>query len=164
MEFLTVATILKPQGIRGEVKVKVFLDDVEDLKEIKQVYVSGEKYAVLNVRGSGDIAYVALRGVADRNAAEELRGRDIEALREDCPPLPEGRYYIGDLTGCKVVTPSGEEIGEVTSVTPARTDIFTLETPKGEVSFAAAEGVILDVDIDEKIITVDKKRYKEVSI
>ena len=164
MDTLTVATIVKPQGIRGEVKVKVFLDDAEALKGIKQVYISGERYAVLNVRGAGDIAYVALRGVADRNAAEELRGKDIEALREDCPPLPEGRYYIGDLTGCKVVTASGEEIGEVTSVTPARTDIFTLETPKGEVSFAAAEGVILEVDIDEKILTVDKKRYKEVSI
>ena len=164
MEKLTIATILKPQGIRGEVKVKVFLDDVEDLKNVKQVYISGEKYAVLNVRGAGDVAYVALRGVADRNAAEALRGKDLEALREDCPPLPDGRYYIGDLTGCKVVTSSGEEIGEVTSVTPARTDIFTLETPKGEVSFAAAEGVILEVDIDNKLITVDKKRYKEVSV
>lgn len=164
MNTLIVANILKPQGIRGEVKAKVFLDDVEDLKTIKQVYISGEKYAILNVRGAGDIAYIALRGVADRNAAELLRGKDIEALREDCPPLPEGRYYIGDLTGCKVVTSSGEDIGEVTSVTPARTDIFTLETPKGEVSFAAAEGVILDVDIQSKTITVDKKRFKEVSV
>ena len=164
MEYLTVATILKPQGIRGEVKVKVFLDDAEDLKEIKQVYISGEKYAVLNVRGAGDIAYIALRGVADRNAAELLRNKDIEALREDCPPLPDGRYYIGDLTGCKVITASGEEIGEVTSVTPAKTDIFTIETPKGEVSFAAADGVILEVDIENKTITVDKKRFKEVSV
>lgn len=164
MDFLTVATIVKPQGIRGEVKVKVFLDDVEDLKGIKQVYISGEKYAVLNVRGSGDIAFVAIRGIADRNAAELLRGKDIQAAREDCPTLPEGRYYIGDLTGCKVVTSSGDEIGEVTSVTPARTDIFTLETPKGEVSFAAADGVILEVDIQAKTITVDKKRFKEVSV
>lgn len=164
MEYLTIATIVKPQGIRGEVKVKVYLDDVEILKSIKQVYISGEKYAVLNVRGAGDIAYIALRGIADRNAAELLRGRDIEALREDCPPLPEGRYYIGDLTGCKVVASSGEAIGEVTSVTPARTDIFTLATPRGEVSFAAAEGVILEVDIEKKIITVNKKRFKEVSV
>ena len=161
---LTVATILKPQGIRGEVKVKVFLDDVEDLKQISKVYISGEKYAILNVRGAGDIAYIALRGVADRNAAELLRNKDIQALREDCPPLPEGRYYIGDLTDCKVITASGEEIGKVTSVTPAKTDIFTLETPKGEVSFAAAEGVILEVDIQSKLITVDKKRFKEVSV
>ena len=164
MDSLVVATIVKPQGIRGEVKVKVFLDDAEDLKEITRVYISGEQYTVLNVRGSGDIAYMALRGVADRNAAELLRGRDIEAKREDCPALPEGRYYIGDLVGCKVITSSGEDIGEVVSVTPARTDIYTLSTPKGEVSFAAAEGVILEVDTSGKIITVDKKRYKEVSV
>lgn len=164
MDFLTVGSILKPQGIRGEVKVKVYLDSAEDLKKIKQVYISGEKYAVLNVRASGGYAYVTLRGVADRNAAEELRGKELEALREDCPPLPEGRYYIGDLVGCKVTFSSGEEAGEVISVTPAHTDIFTLSTPKGEVSFAAAEGVISDVNLKEKIITVDKKRFKEVSV
>ena len=164
MDSLTVATILKPQGIRGELKVKVYLDDAEDLKKITQVYISGEQYRIMHVRPAGEFAYVALRGVADRNAAELLRGWDIEALREDCPPLPEGRYYIGDLTGCKVVSASGEEIGEVTAVMPARTDIFTLSTPKGEVSFAAAEGVILEVDLENKIITVDKKRYREVSV
>lgn len=164
MDSLTVATILKPQGIRGELKVKVYLDDAEDLKKITQVYISGEQYRIMHVRPAGEFAYITLRGVADRNAAELLRGRDIEALREDCPPLPEGRYYIGDLTGCKVVSASGEEIGEVTAVMPARTDIFTLSTPKGEVSFAAAEGVILEVDLENKIITVDKKRYKEVSV
>ena len=163
-DFLTIATVLKPQGIRGEVKVKVHLDSAEDMKNIKQVYISGEKYAVLSVRASGEFAYVALRGVADRNAAELLRGKEVDALREDCPPLPEGRYYIGDLTGCKVVYSSGEEVGEVTSVTPARTDIFTIETLKGEVSFAAAEGVITDVDLEKKLITVDKKRFKEVSV
>lgn len=164
MDYLTVATVLKPQGIRGEVKVKVYLDSAEDFKQIKQVYISGEKYAVLNVRAAGEFAYVALRGIADRNAAELLRGKEIDALREDCPPLPEGRYYIGDLTGCKVVYATGGEAGVVTSVTPAKTDIFTLETPKGEVSFAAADGVISDVDIENKIITVDKKRFKEVSV
>ena len=164
MQFLTVASVLKPQGIRGELKVKVYLDEAETLKQIKKVYISGEEYSVLNVRASGEFAYVVLRGVADRNAAELLRGKDMEALREDCPPLPEGRYYIGDLTGCSVVAASGDEIGTVVSVTPARTDIFTLSSQKGEVSFAAAEGVILEVDLEKKVITVDKKRFKEVSV
>ena len=161
---LTVATILKPQGIRGEVKVKVLCDGAEDLLDLKRVYIDGTEYAVMNVRGQGDFAFIALRGVFDRNAAELLRGKDIEALREDMPPLPEDRFYIADLTGCAVVTSSGEEIGEVISVTPARTDIYTLQTPKGEVSFAAAEGVIEDVDVQNKIITVNKKRFKEVSV
>ncbi|MDE7329744.1 MAG: ribosome maturation factor RimM [Clostridia bacterium] len=161
---LTVAVILKPQGIRGEVKVKALCNSAEDLLGLKRVFIGGEEYSVLGARGQGDFAYIALRGVFDRNAAELLRGKEIEALRADMPELPEGTYYIADLTGCAVVTSSGESIGEVISVTPAHTDIYTLSTPKGEVSFAAAEGVIESVDTENKIITVNKKRFKEVSV
>ena len=161
---LTVATILKPQGIRGEVKVKVLCDGAEDLLDLKRVYIDGVEYGVFGVRGQGEFAFLSLKGVFDRNAAELLRGKDIEALRDDLPELPDGTYYIADLTGCEVVTSSGESIGEVISVTPARTDVYTLSTPKGEVSFAAAEGVIESVDVENKRITVNKKRFKEVSV
>ena len=161
---LTVATVLKPQGIRGEIKLKVFCDDADDLKKVKRVFIDGAEYSVLGMRGQGDVAFVALKGVFDRNAAELLRGKDIEVLKEDMPELPEGRYYIADLTGCKVITSSGEDLGEVVSVTPARTDIYTLITPSGEISFAAADGVIENVDIENKVITVNKKRFKEVSL
>ena len=163
-ELIAVATVLKPQGIRGEVKVKVFVDDAEDMKAFKRVIIDGAEYSVLSVRASGEFAYLALKGVADRNAAELLRAKDICVLRKDMPEPPEGRYYIADLTGCKVVASSGESLGEVISVTPARTDIYTLSTPKGEVSFAAADGVIESVDVESKTITVNKKRFKEVSV
>lgn len=161
---LTVATVLKPQGIRGEIKVKVHLDSAEDLKELKSVYIDGIQYRIMSVRAQGDCAYVILRGVADRNTAELFRGKDIQALREDLPLLPEGRFYIADLIGCKVITEKGAEIGCVISVTPARTDIYTLCGAKGEVSFAAADGVIEEVDVENKIITVNYKRFKEVSV
>lgn len=163
-EKLNIATVLKPQGIRGEIKVKVYLDDSGDLKQFKTLFIGGDEYAVINVRASGEYAYLALKGVADRNAAELLRGKEIEVNRSDCPVLPEGTYYIADLLGCAVVYENGETVGEVTAVTPAKTDIYTLQTQKGEVSFAAAEGVISDVDVDKKIITVNKKRFKEVSV
>lgn len=163
-EKITVATVLKPQGIRGEVKVKALCDSAETLREFKNVFIGGESFCVLSVRAQGDFAYIALKGVADRNAAELLRGKDVEVLRADMPSLPEGRYYIADLTGCEVVTSSGEKIGTVTYVTPAKTDIYTLETPKGEVSFAAADGVIKDVFVEKRQIVVNKKRFKEVSV
>ena len=163
-EKLTIATVLKPQGIRGEFKIKVFLDDGEDIKSFKRVFVGGEEYALLSVRAQGEFAYVALRGIADRNAAELLRNKDIEVYRSELPEPPEGRYYIADLTGCEVVTAAGEVIGEVISVTPAKTDIYTLQTPKGELSFAAADGVIESVDVQNKKIIVNKKRFKEVSV
>ncbi len=161
---LTVAIVAKPQGIRGEIKVKVLLDCAEDLKEYKRLFIGGAEYSVLGMRAQGEFAYIALKGVADRNAAELLRGKEVEVLRGDCPPLPEGRYFIADLLGCEVVYQSGESVGFVKEVMPARTDVFVLDTPKGELSFAAAEGVISDVDAEAKKITVVKKRFKEVSV
>lgn len=162
---LSVAVVLKPQGIRGEIKLKVFLDDGEDFGAFKRVFIGGREYAVLGVRAQGEFAYVALRGIADRNAAELLRGQDVEVPRSDLPELPEGRYYIADLVGCGVFYADGGKIGSVKEVYPAATDVYVLDREGGgEVSFAAADGVIEDVDVAGKKITVNKKRFKEVSV
>lgn len=163
-ETLTVATVLKPQGIRGEIKVKALTDSAEDLKAFKEILIGGENFSVLSVRASGEFAYLTLRGIADRNAAELLRGKSVEVMREEMPALPEGRYYIADLTGCTVVNERGDVLGEVTYVTPAKTDIYTLEKGGKEINFAAADGVITDVDVAAKKITVNGKRFKEVSL
>ena len=141
---LNVAIVLKPQGIRGEVKVKALCDSAEDLKGLKRVFIDGVEYGVLGVRAQGETGYISLKGIFDRNAAEHLRGKDIFALRDDMPPLPEDRFYIADLTGCAVVASSGEEIGEVVSVTPARTDIYTITTTKGE-----GKEPVLYLDLEE---------------
>ena len=116
------------------------------------------------IEGLKTRAYLALKGIFDRNAAELLRGKFIDAYRCDLPELPDDTFYIADLIGCEVVTGSGEAVGKVISVTPAHTDIYTLQSDKGEISFAAAEGVIESVDVQSKIITVNKKRFKEVSV
>lgn len=155
---------MKPQGVRGEVKVKCYLDDADAMKELKKIFLVGREYAVISVRAQGEFAYLALSGVADRDAAELLRGKELEAYKSDLPALPEGRYYIDDLLDCEVVCGSGEIIGKVTSVTPAKTDVYTLQTPRGELSFAAADGVIESVDVANKRIVVNKKRFKEVSV
>lgn len=164
MDRLSVAVIVKPQGIRGEVKIKALCDSAEDLKDVKRVYIDGVEYGVLSVRAQGEIGYISLKGVFDRNQAELLRGKEIMAEREDMPELPEDTFYIADLIDCEVVTQNGEYIGKVISVTPARTDIYTLSTPKGELSFPSADGVIDTVDTENKKITVNKKRFKEVCV
>lgn len=161
---LTVATVLKPQGIRGEVKVRALTDSAEDLAAFKKLIIDGVEYSVLSVRAQGEFAYLMLRGIADRNAAELLRGKDVEVLRSDVPELPEGRYYIVDLIGCEVRTERGDLLGEITSVTPAKTDIYTLSKDGKEITFAAADGVITDVDLEAGKMTVNGKRFKEVSL
>ncbi len=165
-DFLTIAKIVKPQGIRGEVKVVAMTDSPEDLKGFGGVYIAGNRYKMLKVRPQeGGCAIVALSGVADRNAAELLRGEDILALREEAPPLPDGTYYIVDLIGCTALTDGGKKLGVISSITPARTDVYEVEKEEGgKLIFPAVEGVIASVDLAAKEVVLSGKKLAEVAL
>ena len=157
---IVIGEVLKPQGIRGEVKIKPLIDDVSDLKSVKKVFIGDTEYKILSARADAQAAYLALSGVADRNAAEFLRGKEVLADRADLPALEEGRYYIVDILGCVVVTEKGKRLGEIADILPAHTDIYVDK----EYMFPAAEGVLLDVDVEKKIVTVSEKRIGEVLV
>ncbi len=164
VEELTVGEILKPQGIRGELKVKPFTDSAEDFRSFKKIYLDGMPYQVLSVRLGDGAVYLGLRGVPDRNAAEALRGKQITLPREDAPEPEEGRYYIADLLGSTIVTQTGEVLGTLKDVRQASTDVYTLLQGEKEILFPVATGVVLDVDIQNSRIVVDKKRFLEVAV
>ncbi len=164
MDRLVIGQILKPQGIRGELKVKPLTDTAEDMRNFKVVFIDDIEYKVLSFRVGAGEAYLGLRGIADRNAAERMRGKYVEGRREDAAPLPEGVYYIVDIIGCTLYNEDGKKLGVVQDVTQAATDIYTLQTEKGELLIPVPKGLILDVDIEEKKITVDNKRFLEVSV
>lgn len=165
MSELIVGAVLKPQGIRGELKIKPYTDSAETFRRLKRVFLGGEEYKILSVRTGDGFVYLGLRGVPDRNAAELLRGKDVVIPREEAPVLPEGSYYIADLLGSAVVTEEGEPLGILTEVTQAATDIYTINTEQGkQILFPAAKGVVLFVDTENKKIAVEKKRWLEVAV
>ena len=161
---IVIGEILKPQGIRGEVKVKPLLDDPAGIRAFRRVFIGGTEHKVLSARAGGGFAFLALSGVADRNAAELLRGKQIEALRADAPDPGEGRYYIVDIIGCSVADESGAVLGEITDVLPAHTDVYVMAQGEKEYMFPAADGVVLGADIEKKTVTVNKKRLSEVIV
>ncbi len=165
MERLVIAEVLKPQGIRGELKVKTFTDSPEDVKAFGTVYIDDAPYKILSFRvGEGGFAYLGLRGVPDRDAAELLRGKKIEGAREDAPELEEGRYYIVDMLGLTAVTESGEVLGTVKDVTPLSSEVYTLEKDGKQILFPAVRGVVKEVDLEKRRLVVDKKRFDEVAV
>lgn len=161
---IVIGEVLKPQGVRGEIKLRPLLDDAGIVKQLRRVYIDGREYKVLSARHDAAAAYLALAGVADRDAAELLRGKQAEALRADVPAPEEGRYYIVDIVGCAVFTDAGERLGEIADVLPAHTDVYVLTDGEAEYLFPAADGVILDVDVENKRITVSKKRIAQVMV
>lgn len=165
-EFLTVGKIVKPQGIRGELKVVTYTDSSDVWKAFDRIYIAGEEYKLLKVRPQdNDCAYITLGGIADRNAAELLRDKEACVLKADAPALPSDTYYIADIVGCTACDDGGKPIGVVRDIIPARTDIYEIEKQNGEtLTFPAVDGVIVNVDVEKKVITLNRKRLAEVSL
>lgn len=161
---LTVGVVLKPQGIRGELKVKPYTDAAEDFAAFRRVFLDGEEYKVLSVRTGGGAVFLGLRGVADRNAAELLRGKEVVIPRSEAPDPEEGRYYVADLLGCDIVTEGGKVLGKLKDVRQASTDVYTLFDGSRDILFPVADGVVVAVDVENGTITVNEKRFYEVAV
>lgn len=165
MERLIIGEVLKPQGIRGELKIKTFTDFPEDVKEFGVVYIDGVEYKILSFRvGTDGFAYVGLRGVPDRNAAELLRGKKIEGDRNDAPELEEGQYYIVDVIGLSCESEDGELLGTVKDISSLSSDIYTIEKAGKSILFPAVKGVVKKVDLENKKLIVDKKIFDEIAV
>jgi len=165
MERLVIAEVLKPQGIRGELKIKTFTDFPEDVKAFKTVYIDDTPYKILSFRvGTDGAAYIGLRGIPDRNAAELFRGKLLQGERDDAPPLEDGQYYIVDVIGCTCETETGEVLGKVVDISNFSSDIYTIENNGKKILFPVVKGVIKHVDIAVKKIVVDKKIFDEIAV
>ena len=117
---LLVGEIVRPQGIRGEVKLRHFTDDPYRFEELDAVLrQTGEGFEPLTVeacRVQGDDVYLKLKGFDDRNAAETLRGAMLYVDREHAAELEENQFFIADLLGAEAVDTKGGEIGVLKDV------------------------------------------------
>jgi 16S rRNA processing protein RimM len=163
VERLRVGLIVKPQGVRGEVKVQPLTDDINRFKKLNKVFIDGVQNKVGGVKIADGFCILSILGVTDRNDAELLRGKYIEVERADADELPKDRYFITDIIGCRVVFEDDKELGEVTEVTSAKTDIFTLKTVSNKVvRFPFLKDLLVSVDVEQKVIKILRKRYLEV--
>lgn len=112
---VALAAVAGAHGIKGDVRLKLFAESAESLSAHDQVYVGGRLLRLLSVR-DGKAPVARLEGVADRDAAEALRGSLIEVERDALPPLDEGEYYHADLIGLTCFSEDGETIGSVVGV------------------------------------------------
>lgn len=165
MDRLLIGEVLKPQGIRGELKIKTFTDFPEDVKKFGTVYIDEKPYKILSFRvGTDGMAYIGLRGIPDRNAAELFRGKKLEGAREDAPELEEGRYYIVDIIGLSCETQEGEFLGTVKDIKNLASDVYTIEKDGKSILFPVVKNVIIDIDLINKKVVIDKKVFDEIAV
>lgn len=153
-EFYLVGRVRRAHGIRGELVVESLTDEPD------AVFAAGRRVFVGTARGEparpprelhvlrsspfkGGLI-VAFDGLADRNAAELLRGHTLLVPDSEVAPPDPDEIFLHDLVGMQVRHVNGEVIGEVTEV---------FELPQGIVMEVRRAGDTIMLPFDERTVT-----------
>src|SRR3954465_1165567 len=109
---IALAAVAGAHGVKGEVRLKLFSDSAASLASHQNMYVGGVGLRLLSIREGGKTAVARFEGIADRSAAEALRGQLVEVDRSALPPLEVGEYYHTDLIGLPCVDGNGQSVGK----------------------------------------------------
>ncbi len=160
--YVVLGKIVKVHGIKGEVQVYPYTEDVEAFTYYDPVYLKAPdgrvtQTRVLKAREKKEKKILlALEGVKNRSQAESLVGNEICVPKECLPDLPDGEYYWHDLIGMEVRTVDGEDIGQVSRImSTGAHDILVIEGRKGEVLIPAVAEMIKEIDTSARLILVD---------
>ncbi len=77
---------------------------------------AGRRFDLSVVGTAGGAVLARIAGVADRDAAEALRGVRLYVPRDVLPEPEPDEYYHADLVGLRAVLADGTEIGTVAAV------------------------------------------------
>lgn len=154
-----VGKVLKPQGIKGEIKIKSVSPNPQRFKTLKKVFIKKETlktYSIESVRVSDKFVFLKLLGINNREESEILRGCDILIDKSELIDLVANEYFVHDLIGCRVVTEDGLILGELIDVAQySSNDVYVVKNDVGkEILIPAAKEVIKQVDITNKQIKV----------
>ncbi|WP_305095773.1 ribosome maturation factor RimM [Croceibacterium aestuarii] len=149
---VTLAAVTGAHGVTGEVRLKLFGEGLETLKLHKSF--NDGALTLKKVRDDmkgGAVARFA--EVADRTAAEQLRGTVLTVPRSALPPLAEGEYYYADLLGLPALSEAGETLGTIVTVENyGAGDVLEIERPDGKRFMVPMIEAAVPAWDDEKVI------------
>ena len=128
---VTLAAVSGAHGVTGEVRLKLFTDNVDSLKRHKSF--NDGALTVKSLRATKDGAIARFAEINDRNAAEKLRSTTLTVPREALPTLGQGEYYFSDLLGLPCVSTDGTDLGKCVAVENfGASDVLEIEMPDGK--------------------------------
>ncbi len=139
--WVPLAEVMRPHGVRGELRLRVFSRDSDVLLDVDEVLVrfpegDEQEVSVDAARRANDAILLKLYTVDDRDRADELRGALVCVRRGALPPLEEGEFYACDIEGARVFVREGEggprAIGRVVELrTYPSVDVLVVQADDG---------------------------------
>jgi 16S rRNA processing protein RimM len=161
---LVVGRVVRAHGINGEVVVEIRTDDpAERFAQGTTLRAKGSRdkqersYVIDDVREHSGRLLVRLAEVADRNAADALRGSLFVVDSDDLPPIDEpDTFYDHQLEGLRVRTVTGTDVGVVTEVLhTAAGELLAVKGDSGEVLVPFVSAIVTSVSLDDGTVDID---------
>jgi 16S rRNA processing protein RimM len=161
--FLLLGEILRPHGVRGEVRMRLLTDYPERISHLEHVYIGSSpdaaepvRHVVQHMRMHQNYGLLKLKTIDDRNAAERLRALMVMVTLEDAVPLEADEIYLYQLINLTVQTETGETLGVITDVLETgANDVYIIDSPAyGEVLIPVTDETIIKTDIEAGIVIV----------
>lgn len=163
MSLIEVAKIVKPQGIRGEVKAQISTNVNAVFKGLKEAYVEGNILEISSISLRQGFLYIKFEGIDDRNKAETLRGKRIMLDKDFIKnALEEDELLVDDLIGMVLYDKEGDLVGQIVDVENyGATFNFIIDCNGRTVQTPFVDGVF---EREGDSLVVNKAKFDEVSV
>ena len=156
MKQIDLGTLTKPQGLKGEFRIKHNIDSFQLFKDLKNIVIGKNQYTVLSTTDRGGFFVVKTKELTDINQVESLRGQKVYTFVDE-----HTANIINNNLGYQIVV-NLEVVGAIVAVDNfGSTDIYTLDNGK---TIAVVPNLIISVDDDKKIVKVDGNILSEVMV
>jgi 16S rRNA processing protein RimM len=163
MDEIVVALVRNAHGLDGEVLVELLTGDPDEVFVEDRVFrVPGgagrrlDRLTLTGARRHKGGLLLRFREIADRTAADRLRGRELAVPGDELRKLEEDEFFLHDLVGYTVVRQDGEPVGDVTTSYETGAQLL-LGVTAGEREFLVPFGrqVVTEVDREVRRIVID---------
>ncbi|MFP4661134.1 MAG: ribosome maturation factor RimM [Halanaerobiales bacterium] len=164
-KMITIGTITKHQGNKGEVRILPLTDIPERFEMLESVYLSRDdqskddqilKKEIESIRFHKKFVILKFKGIDNISNALELKDYQVKITEDMILPLEDNQYYIDELIGYEVLTNDGQAIGNIADViSTGGTDVFVVKGKDREYMIPAAHEIITEVDEEEKRMVFD---------
>ncbi len=157
-QFLEVGKVNNTHGIRGEVKLTMWCDDIDYLKQLKTLYLDdkGNKALTLvSARAQKNIAILKFAEITSIEQAEQIKNKVLYCNRDDAK-IEEGKHYLADIIGCYVVDiDTEEEYGKIVDVlNHGSCDIYDVESWGKHTLIPAIDDIVKEINTEYQVVRI----------
>ena len=153
--------ILKPHGIKGELKILFYNEDSNSLKKDQIVFLEDSQkvffeYKIERIFYSFKKNRIKFFDINTIDEANQLRGYTLNVLRADLPELSKDEYYLNDLIGYRMMDRASIVYGVVNNVlTFPANNVLSIINGDKEYLIPLIQDVIIEVNQEDEIIIID---------